>query len=126
MRFRRTKKKTCQKVLISRRSYKIINLSIVASTIYALDIEDEAMKQFEDAMAQPFVKGGALMPDAHTGYSLPIGAVVATRGVVVPAWVGFDIGCGVCAMNTGLHISDILGKEKEIFNEILRTIPIGE
>ena len=40
------------------------------------------------------------MPDAHMGYSLPIGAAIATKGVVVPAWVGYDIGCGMCALPT--------------------------
>ena len=40
------------------------------------------------------------MPDAHTGYSLPIGAVVATDGMVLPSWVGFDIGCSMCAIPT--------------------------
>ena len=61
--------------------------------IYAEVLEPTAIEQFESAMQQPFSAQGALMPDAHTGYSLPIGAVVATKDVVVPAWVGYDVGC---------------------------------
>ena len=63
--------------------------------IYAEHLEPTALEQFESAMEQDFSVKGALMPDAHTGYSLPIGGVVATDGVIVPAWVGYDIGCGM-------------------------------
>ncbi|HQW58452.1 MAG TPA: RtcB family protein [Gammaproteobacteria bacterium] len=51
--------------------------------IFAEAIEQEALNQFESAMQQPCVVRGALMPDAHAGYSLPIGAVVATEGVIL-------------------------------------------
>lgn len=61
--------------------------------IFAQPVDGKALSQFHDAMKQPFAVKGALMADAHPGYSLPIGGVVATRGVVVPAWVGYDIGC---------------------------------
>lgn len=63
-------------------------------------LESEALKQFESAMDLDCVVRGALMPDAHTGYALPIGAVVATEDYVFPSWVGYDIGCGMCAMPT--------------------------
>ena len=65
--------------------------------IYGDAIEQNALDQFESAMEQDFVVRGALMPDAHLGYSLPIGAVVATRDYVLPSWVGYDIGCGMPA-----------------------------
>ena len=53
--------------------------------IYAEVLEDKAREQFEKAMELPFVVKGALMADAHVGYDLPIGGVVATEGVVVPS-----------------------------------------
>ncbi len=53
--------------------------------IYAEVLEPEALKQFGDAMALDCVVAGALMPDAHTGYSLPIGAVVAVKDHISPA-----------------------------------------
>ena len=56
--------------------------------VYAEVLEPEALRQMEHACSLDFVLDGALMPDAHTGYELPIGAVVATDGVVVPSWVG--------------------------------------
>jgi len=55
--------------------------------IFAEVLEDTAMEQFNSAMEQDFAVSGALMPDAHTGYSLPIGAVIATDGVILPSLV---------------------------------------
>src|SRR3990167_5436367 len=68
--------------------------------IFAEVLEQEALNQFESAMQQECVVRGALMPDAHAGYTLPIGAVVATDGMIFPSFVGYDIGCGVCAIKT--------------------------
>lgn len=93
--------------------------------IYAEVLEDTALEQFNSAMEQDFAVQGALMPDAHTGYSLPIGAVVATEGVIVPSWVGYDIGCGMCALPTSFDSDLVRGKSEEIFNEIYRRIPVG-
>jgi len=94
--------------------------------IYAEFIEETAMDQFDDAMKQDFVVAGALMPDVHTGYSLPIGAVVATKGVVVPAWVGYDIGCGMCAAKlVGVSKEDIESHSYDIFKALYECIPVG-
>jgi len=62
-------------------------------TIFGTDFDGGTLDQFYSALDQPFTVKGALMPDGHLGYSLPIGAVMATDGVIVPAWVGYDIGC---------------------------------
>ncbi|WP_316840838.1 RtcB family protein [Pedobacter gandavensis] len=57
------------------------------------EIDHGAKKQMELAMSLPIVAQGALMPDAHTGYGLPIGGVLATENAVIPYAVGVDIGC---------------------------------
>lgn len=93
--------------------------------IFAEVLEQSALDQFESAMQQPFVVRGALMPDAHAGYSLPIGAVVATDGVVLPAWVGYDIGCGMCALPTTYAAEEIQAKARAIFEDIYKVIPVG-
>jgi len=93
--------------------------------IYAENIEGKALDQFYSAMKCDFSLRGALMPDAHTGYSLPIGGVVATDGVVVPAWIGFDIGCGMCALVTSFDKNDVSQKAEAIFDEIYRHVPVG-
>jgi len=59
------------------------------------DIEAEAVRQIENACALPVAVSGALMPDAHVGYGLPIGGVLATRRSVIPYAVGVDIACRV-------------------------------
>ena len=56
-------------------------------------IEPGATAQMEGAMRLPVSVGGALMPDAHLGYGLPVGGVLATEGVVIPWAVGVDIAC---------------------------------
>jgi tRNA-splicing ligase RtcB len=56
-------------------------------------IEINAVKQMELAMRLPVSEKGALMPDAHQGYGLPIGGVLAARNAVIPYGVGMDIGC---------------------------------
>ncbi len=68
------------------------------------NIEMGAVHQMEIAMKLPVTIAGALMPDAHQGYGLPIGGVLATENAVIPYGVGVDIGCRMC-----LSIFDIPG-----------------
>jgi len=67
-------------------------------------IENGAMLQMDVAMRLPVTVAGSLMPDAHQGYGLPIGGVLATRNAVIPYGVGVDIGCRMA-----LSIFDIPG-----------------
>lgn len=69
-------------------------------------IEEGAMHQMYTAAKLPVAVAGALMPDAHSGYGLPIGGVLATDNAVIPYGVGVDIGCRMC-----LSIFDIDPKE---------------
>jgi len=76
----------------------MINLNKIgkANTIFAEILEEDTIIQFTDALSQPTTIRGALMPDAHLGYTLPIGAVIETNGMIFPSYVGFDIGCTDC------------------------------
>ena len=56
-------------------------------------IDPEATRQMDSAMRLPISAAGALMPDAHVGYGLPIGGILATEGAVIPYAVGVDIAC---------------------------------
>jgi tRNA-splicing ligase RtcB len=69
-------------------------------------IEEGAMHQMYQAAKLPISVAGALMPDAHSGYGLPIGGVLATSNAVIPYGVGVDIGCRMC-----LSVFDIDPKE---------------
>lgn len=92
--------------------------------IYAEAIETEALEQFYKAMALPCNVQGALMPDTHAGYTLPIGAVVKSKNKIFPAYVGYDIGCGMSAIKTS--IKDFSSTELEsLKHEILKVIPLG-
>ena len=87
--------------------------------IYGADaIEQGALSQMETAMKLPVTVAGALMPDAHQGYGLPIGGVLATRNAVIPYGVGVDIGCRMCLTLYDLP-SDTLEKKKEDFKKML-------
>jgi tRNA-splicing ligase RtcB (3'-phosphate/5'-hydroxy nucleic acid ligase) len=71
-----------------------INKTGIDFTVYGReDIEAIAIHQMYQATKLPVARGGALMPDAHAGYGLPIGGVLATDNAVIPYAVGVDIGC---------------------------------
>ena len=94
---------------------------------YAIDKDKETLRQFKNCHSEKFVISAALMPDAHKGYVAPIGAVLITKGYVVPAWVGFDIGCGLIAIRIkGKNIFEKINQNIEkIYNQINRDIPMG-
>jgi tRNA-splicing ligase RtcB len=71
-------------------------------------IEPEALKQIENTASMPFIfKHVAVMPDCHYGKGATVGTVLATRGSLIPAAVGVDIGCGMIAVKTPLTRDDI-------------------
>ena len=93
--------------------------------VYAELLDDKAQAQFADVLHAPFVTYGALMPDAHGGYTMPIGAVCATKDMVVPQFVGFDIGCGMCAYKTDFTKAQIEQNADKIYDLIISRVPIG-
>ncbi len=68
---------------------------MVAYEQWGTDLDEQSVKQMRNACSLPVAVRGALMPDAHVGYGLPIGGVLATRNAVVPYAVGVDIACRV-------------------------------
>ena len=89
--------------------------------------EDSARRQVENVARLPFVHSHvAVMPDVHAGLGATVGTVVATRGAVIPAAVGVDIGCGMIAWNTdfsrGAIVDDTLPALRA---RIERAIPHG-
>src|SRR6185369_6718100 len=81
-------------------------------------LEHEAVMQMERACLLPVAVAGALMPDAHVGYGLPIGGVLATENAVIPYAVGVDI---ACRMRLSLYevSPHLLGQKKGMFEEAL-------
>lgn len=93
--------------------------------IYAENIEETALEQFNSALELDCVTRAALMPDAHTGYSLPIGSAVESDQIVFPSWVGYDIGCGMSAIPTSFTKEKVEQNSKDIFHQIYRDVPTG-
>lgn len=89
-------------------------------------IEPGAIEQMENAMSLPITLAGALMADAHEGYGLPIGGVLATTGnVVIPYAVGVDIACRMC-MSVYPIGPEVLRNKAEMLSQILtRTTIFG-
>lgn len=72
-------------------------------TIWGNNIEEEALEQMKAAVSLPVSVAGALMPDAHVGYGLPIGGVLATENAVIPYGVGVDIACRMMMTIFNVH-----------------------
>lgn len=88
------------------------------------DAEEAAMQQARNVARLPFVRGMALMPDAHMGFGVPIGSVILTKDVVLPGAVGVDIGCGMCAAQVALmEMSD--DQLAKIMAQVRRVVPVG-
>ena len=88
-------------------------------------MDDGALEQARNLANLPFAfKHIAIMPDTHQGYAMPIGAILATQGAIVPNAVGVDIGCGMCSLRTNLtevETADL----KAIMGIIRDTVPVG-
>lgn len=97
------------------------------------DIEKECFDQAMNLSRLPFVhKWVSLMPDTHAGYGMPIGGVLAAKGVIIPNAVGVDIGCGMSFAATNIRLDDIKDVTtgsgsllKMIVGEIMRAVPVG-
>lgn len=85
-----------------------------------------AKQQVNNVAALPFIyKHVAVMPDVHWGRGATVGSVIPTKGAIIPAAVGVDIGCGMCAVRTTLRAKDLPDNLKETRAEIERAVPHG-
>ena len=89
-------------------------------------VDDKARDQLSRAAQMPFVfKHVAAMPDVHVGIGATVGSVIPTKGAVIPAAVGVDIGCGMMAARTSLMASDLPDNLEGIRSAIERAVPHG-
>lgn len=95
--------------------------------VFASHLDQNAWQQASFFADLPFVheKGMALMPDVHFGKNVPIGSVLPTVGVLVPAAVGVDIGCGMLACQLNIKASDLPENLRKIRSDIERAVPMG-
>ena len=96
------------------------------SWLPAEQIEDSARQQIDNLAGMPFIfRHIAVMPDCHFGMGATVGSVIPTRGAIIPAAVGVDIGCGMIAVKTPLQRSDLPDDLADIRKAIEHQVPLS-
>lgn len=104
-----------------------LNVEGKSYQIYGAEaIEQGALNQMEIAMKLPVTVAGALMPDAHQGYGLPIGGVLATKNAVIPYGVGVDIGCRMCMTLYDLPVTVLEEKKEDLKKMLVSNTKFGQ
>ncbi|KPN16593.1 hypothetical protein AO715_00240 [Xanthomonas sp. Mitacek01] len=94
--------------------------------VRGVPLEDQAHDQLRNIASIPFVGPWvAVMPDVHLGKGATVGSVIPTRGAIIPAAVGVDIGCGMAAVRTTLRANDLPDNLSQIRSGIERSVPVG-
>src|SRR6267378_1423835 len=110
-------------------TYKVINPEHgvpIKAWIDGVTMEEAAEKQLRNVASLPFVhKWVAAMPDVHWGIGATVGSVIPTRGAIIPAAVGVDIGCGMMAVQTSLHANHLPDNLHSIRTAIEKAVPHG-
>jgi tRNA-splicing ligase RtcB len=110
-------------------SYEVIDAGegrFVKAWVRGVAMEDEARDQLRRVARLPFVHGWvAAMPDVHSGKGSTIGSVIPTLGAIIPAAVGVDLGCGMCAVRTSLTASHLPDDLKALRLAIEAAVPHG-
>src|SRR5881296_2818220 len=89
-------------------------------------LEDAARQQLLNVAQLPFIyKWVAAMPDVHWGIGATVGSVIPTKGAIIPAAVGVDIGCGMMAVQTTLNARDLPDNLKQIREALEQAVPHG-
>ncbi|NMB95018.1 MAG: RtcB family protein [Clostridiaceae bacterium] len=106
---------------------RIIDTERIPIKLWLDEIDDNTLFQVKNLANLPFAfKHIALMPDAHSGYGMPIGGVMAADSAIVPNAVGVDIGCGMCAVKTDMKFTPSIQKQlSKIVDEIKERVPLG-
>jgi len=92
------------------------------------EIDDKTLEQITNISKHPITfRHIALMPDAHQGYGVPIGSVIACKNAIIPNAVGVDISCGMRAVKTNLKTTSFYNPTslKKIIHLIEKTVPVG-
>ena len=102
------------------------NAAPIKAWVRGVPLEAEARAQLVNAARLPFIhRHVAVMPDVHVGIGATVGSVIPTVGAIIPAAVGVDIGCGMCAVRTSLAASDLPESLHGVREGIERAVPHG-
>jgi len=98
----------------------------IKAWVKGVPLEGKAREQLENVAGLPFIHSHlAVMPDVHFGRGATVGSVIPTKGAIIPAAVGVDIGCGMMAVRTSLTASHLPDNLKGVRSEIERKVPVG-
>jgi tRNA-splicing ligase RtcB len=98
----------------------------IKAWINGVFVENQAMQQLRNVAAMPFVLHHvAAMPDVHWGMGATVGSVIATRGAMIPAAVGVDIGCGMMAARTTVRAERLPDDLRLLRDAIEAAVPHG-
>jgi tRNA-splicing ligase RtcB len=99
---------------------------LIKAWVDGVQVEDRARAQLDNMAAMPFIqKHIAIMPDVHWGMGATVGSVIPTKGAIIPAAVGVDIGCGMIAQRTSLTAADLPDNLHALRTGIEARIPHG-
>ena len=105
---------------------KILTKGKVPVKIYTDEVESSAMQQLYNIAQLPFIHSHiAAMPDVHAGIGATVGSVIPTKGAIIPAAVGVDIGCGMNALRLSIKAKDLPDNLRAIRSTIEAAIPVG-
>lgn len=105
---------------------RVMNKGKVPVKIFTDDVEHQAMQQLSNIAQLPFIHSHiAAMPDVHAGIGATVGSVIPTKGAIIPAAVGVDIGCGMNAVRLSINASQLPDNLRRIRSLIEETIPVG-
>ncbi len=93
--------------------------------INGVPVEDAAYDQIDNIASLPFVKRVAVMPDVHWGRGATVGSVIGTKGAIIPAAVGVDLGCGMLAARTTLTAEQLPDSLADMRARIEHAVPHG-
>jgi tRNA-splicing ligase RtcB len=98
----------------------------IKAWVKGVALEDQARQQLLNVAQLPFIfKWVAAMPDVHWGIGATVGSVIPTKGAIIPAAVGVDIGCGMMAVQTALNARDLPDNLHAIRTAIEEAVPHG-
>ena len=102
-----------------------VELGSIEYSKWGEDFDEFSIQQIENACRLPVARGAALMPDAHSGYGLPIGGVLACENAVIPYGVGVDIACRMKLTITDLDVETLVKNDPAQCSELDRALEKG-
>ena len=118
-----------EKTMSDEKNYNVLNVENgvpIKAWTKGVQLEDQARKQLLNVAQLPFIfKWVAAMPDVHWGVGATVGSVIPTKGAIIPAAVGVDIGCGMMAVQTDLNARDLPDNLRGIRTAIESAVPHG-